>query len=535
KAAGESWDHALQLGEEYGYRNAQTTVLAPTGTIGLIMDCDTTGIEPDFALVKFKKLAGGGYFKIINQSIPLALKKLNYSEKDIESIINYTIGTASFKDAPYINYESLMAKGFTFDELKKLEKNLKPSFELADVFNHFHIGEECLERLGFVKIQYINSNFNLLKELDFTSKEIEQATLHICGTGTVEGAPGLKEEHLAVFDTANKNGKTGKRFIQPMGHVNIMSSAQSFISGAISKTVNFPNESTQQEITDCYNQSWKLGLKAIALYRDGSKLSQPLSSQTDEARDTEEDSTYSISELTQEQVLEAAQNLIQKSKDTKFKRELSRIVERKRLPSKRNGFTQKAKIGGQTIFVRTGEYSDGTLGEVFIDMHKEGAAFRSMLNSFAIAISLGLQYGVPLEEYVDKFTFTRFEPSGNVDHANIKYATSIIDYVLRLLGFEYLNRTDLVQVKPAEIKTQYSLNKLPMEPKEGSLQKAELISAKKQVAQVKVANENFGNKPAFQLTNMMGDAPPCDTCGHITVRNGTCYKCLNCGNSLGCS
>ncbi|MBT4727464.1 MAG: vitamin B12-dependent ribonucleotide reductase [Bacteroidetes bacterium] len=536
KAAGESWDNALQLGEEYGYRNAQTTVLAPTGTIGLIMDCDTTGIEPDFALVKFKKLSGGGYFKIINQSIPPALEKLEYSEKAIKAIINHTVGTASFKDSPFINYESLMSKGFSFDELKKLEENLKASFELTNVFTHFNLDEDNLERLGFGKKQYLSPGFNLLKELGFTNKEIELATLYICGTGTIEGAPGLKEKHLAVFDTANKNGKTGKRFIHPMGHVNVMSSAQSFISGAISKTVNFPNESTQEEIQECYNESWKLGLKAIALYRDGSKLSQPLSAKSDDKKEEVTENSYTIDELTQEQVLEAAQNLIHKSKDTKFKRELSRIVERKRLPSKRNGFTQKAKIGGQTIFVRTGEYSDGTLGEVFIDMHKEGAAFRSMLNSFAIAISLGLQYGVPLEEYVDKFTFTRFEPSGNVDHANIKYATSIIDYVLRLLAFEYLNRTDLVQVKPEEIKTQFALNTLSNETLESidTLPKPELITVSNSDNPVK-SNEQTLSSPTAQLTNLMGDAPPCDTCGHITVRNGTCYKCLNCGNSLGCS
>jgi ribonucleoside-diphosphate reductase alpha chain len=535
--AAESWDNALQLGEEYGFRNAQTTVLAPTGTIGLIMDCDTTGIEPDFALVKFKKLAGGGYFKIINQSIPIALKKLKYTDKEIKAIIEYTIGTASFKDTPYINYESLSDKGFSLDELKSLEANLSSSFELVHVFNHYNLGEECLQRLGFKAEQYTKPDFNLLKSLGFTAKEIEQATLHICGSGTVEGAPGLKEEHIAVFDTANKNGKIGQRFIHPLGHIHVMSAAQSFISGAISKTVNFPNEASVEDIRDCYDQSWKLGLKAIALYRDGSKLSQPLSAKSDEKEETEDTTVNSLDELTQEQVLEAAQNLIQKSTDTKFKRELSRIVERKRLPSKRKGFTQKAKIGGQTIFVRTGEYSDGTLGEVFIDMHKEGAAFRSMLNSFAIAISLGLQYGVPLEEYVDKFTFTRFEPSGNVDHSNIKYATSIIDYLFRLLGFEYQNRTDLVQVKPDELKTQFSLNMLSNETKESidKIPKTELVPSEKVEMPVSTTGEQAASGQNSQLSNLMGDAPPCDVCGHITVRNGTCYKCLNCGNSLGCS
>ena len=389
------------------------------------------------------------------------------------------------------------------------------------------------------------SKFNLLLHLGFTAKEIEEANKHICGFMTVEGAPHLREEHLAVFDTANKNGNYGKRFIHPMGHLNVMAAAQPFISGAISKTVNFPHEATDTDIQACYNHGWKSGLKAIALYRDGCKMSQPLSSKSgdsntgDIVRKLSENSIVlnSIDELTQEQVLQAAQHLIKKSTDTKFKRELSRIVEKKKLPDKRTGFTQKAKISGQTIFVRTGEYSDHTLGEIFIDMHKEGASFRSMLNSFAIAISIGLQYGVPLEEYVDKFTFTRFEPSGPVAHPNIKSATSIIDYVFRLLGFEYLNRVDLVQVKP-EIKEKL-VEKVPGKPGPGksSVNYQELAP----VAEANPASDTNGTQEIAQneqqsyYSNMMGDAPPCDICGHITVRNGNCYKCTNCGNSLGCS
>jgi len=542
KAACDSWDEALQLGEKYGYRNAQTTVLAPTGTIGLLMDCDTTGIEPDFAMVKFKKLAGGGSFKIINQSIPVALKKLNYSNKEIQDIVDYAIGVASFKDAPYINYESLFEKGFVLDDFKKLENKVKSSFELTHVFNVFTLGESFMKRMSIPEELYKKPDFNLLMHIGFSPKEINEATKYICGTMTVEGAPFLSEEHYPVFDTANKNGSTGKRFIQPTGHIRVMAAAQPFISGAISKTVNFPNESTVEDIYNCYTMSWELGLKAIALYRDGSKMSQPLSTKSGDSvkEDLEnknpENNSTSIDELTQEQVLQAAQKLIQESKDTKFKRELSRIVERKRLPNKRKGFTQKAKIGGQTIFVRTGEYSDGTLGEVFIDMHKEGAAFRSMLNSFAIAISIGLQYGVPLEEFVDKFTYTRFDPAGHVDHPNIKHATSIIDYVFRLLGFEYLDRNDLVQVKPEELDIHNKLHSLSHEitEKEEKATKSEIVPIKASIPSKEKEYRGMDIQSNY-LSNMMGDAPPCDTCGHITVRNGNCYKCLNCGASLGCS
>ncbi len=542
-AATEAWDNALQMGEKYGYRNAQVTVLAPTGTIGLLMDCDTTGIEPDFSLVKFKKLAGGGYFKIINQSIPPALKTLGYTSKQIKEIIQYTIGHHTLKDSPFINYESLLDKGFNLEEIKIVEKGLSSTFEISSSFNHYTLGEECMERFKIPKKEYLDKNFNMLKKLGFTDHEIVEANKYICGMMTVEGAPHLKDEHLPVFDTANKNGNYGKRFIHPLGHLNVMAAAQPFISGAISKTVNFPNEATDTDIQECYNHGWVSGLKAIALYRDGCKLSQPLSNKTESNTTVpdiiNEDSIVlsSIDELTQEQVLQAAQNLIKKSTDTKFKRELSRIVEKKKLPNKRTGFTQKAKIGGQTIFVRTGEYSDHTLGEVFIDMHKEGASFRSMLNSFAIAISIGLQYGVPLEEYVDKFTFTRFEPSGPVNHANIKSATSIIDYVFRLLGFEYLNRIDLVQVKPEpEVNTEpeprQAINKGSATTE---IDKLEPVIAEKPTTGNPATKTIVEDDQQTFYGNMMGDAPPCDVCGHITVRNGNCYKCTNCGNSLGCS
>src|ERR1700761_4118838 len=465
KSATKAWDEAVQLGEKYGYRNAQATVLAPTGTIGLVMDCDTTGGEPDFALVKFKKLSGGGYFKIINQSVPAALKKLNYTDKQIDTIVKYAVGSGTFAGAPAINHQSLSEKGFIAEEIKKLDAAVGSAFEIGFVFNVYNLGEECLQRLGFKPEQYYNCEFNLLEELGFTEEEIEAANNYVCGTMTVEGAPFLKEEHLSVFDCANKCGKKGERYIHAHGHIRMMAAAQPFISGAISKTINLPNEATVEEIADAYMLSWKLALKACALYRDGSKLSQPLSTKSDKKKkETESEKETAVADtaatpelestsnivdlgkLTVQELLEEVQKRVQASPDTKLKRALATIVERRTLPAKRRGFTQKAKINGQAMFLRTGEYSDGTLGEIFIDMAKEGATMRSMLNCFAISISIGLQYGVPLEEFVEKFVFTRFEPSGMVDHPNIKSTTSIVDFIFRSLAYEYLGRTDLVHV-----------------------------------------------------------------------------------------
>ncbi len=535
KAACDSWDEALKLGTQYGYRNAQTTVIAPTGTIGLLMDCDTTGVEPDFALVKYKKLAGGGYFKIINQSIPLALKNLGYTSEQIDAIIKYVLGHQTLKNSPTINHDALRAKGFSEKDIENIEKQLPTAFDISFAFNVYTLGEETLKRLGLKPEQYNQPAFNLLEALGFTTKQIEIANEHVCGTMTIEGAPYLKEEHYPVFDCANKCGTKGKRFIHAHGHIRMMAATQPFISGAISKTINLPNEATVQDILDCYTLSWKLGLKAISIYRDGSKLSQPLSNKSETSKENKVSQSVNLSELTQEQVLEAAKKLLAESSDTVFKRKLSRVVYRKTLPNKRKGFTQKAKIGGQTVFLHTGEYEDGTLGEIFIDMHKEGATLRSMLNCFAIAVSIGLQYGVPLEEFVDKFTFTRFEPSGPVDHPNIKSATSIVDYIFRLLAFEYLKRDDLVQIKPSQNITEPH----PSEPEEEiyftfeddyetSYTPVDMIETTLSSQVQLEATQKF-------LSNMMGDAPACNVCGHITIRNGTCYKCLNCGNSMGCS
>lgn len=555
KAACSAWDEAVEMGEKYGYRNAQTTVIAPTGTIGLVMDCDTTGVEPDFALVKFKKLSGGGYFKIINQSVPQALRNLGYNERETEAIIKYAVGSASFAGAPHINAQTLSEKGLIAEEIKKLENALASAFEISFVFNKFTLGEACLERLGFTPEQYNDFNFNLLGALGFTAEQIEAANDYICGTMTIEGAPYLKEEHYPVFDCANKCGKKGQRFIHPQGHIRMMGAAQPFISGAISKTINLPYEATVEEIADCYMLSWQLGLKACALYRDGSKLSQPLSNKSDQKKNKDKekeaanamDDTQLIdmSKLTVDELLEELHKRMQASVDTKLKRQLSRIVERKQLPAKRRGFTQKAKINGQALFLRTGEYGDGTLGEIFIDLAKEGSTLRSLMNSFAIAVSVGLQYGVPLEEFVEKFVFTKFEPAGMVDHPNIKSTTSLVDFVFRCLAYEYLGRTDLVHVldKPEvgnmgnddwddvptglEYETKPVLSDVRVLGTVSNSNPATTYKAQKPVVNAGMVSEH--------LKSMQSDAPACNTCGHITVRSGTCYKCLNCGNSMGCS
>jgi ribonucleoside-diphosphate reductase alpha chain len=538
-AACNAWDKALEMGEKYGYRNAQTTVIAPTGTIGLVMDCDTTGIEPDFALVKFKKLSGGGYFKIINQAVPEALRNLGYAEHEVTTIINYAKGAATLNNAPHINLQSLKAKGFTDTELDKLDKAMVSAFEISFGFNVWTVGEDCLKRLGFTAEQYTSHDFNLLRDLGFTRQQIAEANEYICGTMTIEGAPYLKQEHYEIFDCANKCGAKGERYIHAHGHIKMMSAAQPFLSGAISKTINLPNEAQVDEIKDCYELSWALGLKANALYRDGCKLSQPLSTKSDVKEEADdkletveevlgEAANVKLSDLTPEQVIEAAIAIMEKSKDTNFMRELSRVVQKKSLPAKRRGFTQKASIDGQTVFVRTGEYEDGTLGEIFVDMHKEGATFRSLMNCFAIAVSVGLQYGVPLEEYVEKFTFTRFEPAGMVmGHDNIKSATSIIDYIFRMLGYEYQNRTDLVHVITEQngITGNPQLSDDDYNPDQSNV-----------YAPVAVENRPVKKQLSFDVSmGVQSDAPACNVCGHTTVRSGTCYKCLNCGSSMGCS
>jgi len=600
-AARESWDRALELGERHGYRNAQTTLLAPTGTIGLLMDCDTTGIEPDFSLVKFKKLAGGGYFKIANGSIAPALKTLGYSETERLDILTYVLGTLSLDGAPHINRQSLAMKGLDEEDLARIEAALPSVFELPFAFNVWSLGDEGIARLGLSMAEASRPGFDLLRAIGFSRTEIDEANETICGTMTVEGAPYLKPEHYAVFDTANRSGRKGTRFIHHLGHIRMMAAAQSFLSGAISKTINMPNEATVQDVEGAYLASWRYGVKAMAIYRDGSKLSQPLASRSDAVQADDEAVRASIGGAVANAVAE---------KDAEIAALRARVAQlggasgtaptsalasqaalpgipgnptRRRLPAKRHGFTQEARVGGHKVYLRTGEYEDGTLGEIFIDMHKEGAAFRSMINSFAIAISKGLQYGVPLREYVDSFTFVRFEPQGMVSgHPNIKLATSVIDYVFRVLGMEYLGRTDLVQVSNASEPIDQTGEHSDLLPRETDMMHGAGPSPAQRLASPAAPSVPTTNGPITgngsgdghgqgqlgemyveavapvpspipepvsaattapgaasgidaQLDELMGDAPFCDVCGHITVRSGACYTCLNCGNSLGCS
>ncbi|MCA9631377.1 MAG: vitamin B12-dependent ribonucleotide reductase [Myxococcales bacterium] len=505
RAACEDWDQVVKLGEQHGYRNAQATVLAPTGTIGLLMDCDTTGIEPDFALVKFKKLAGGGYFKIVNQAVPHALQRLGYGPVEVQEIVAYISGTNTLVGAPHVNRQTLKEKGLDEQDLRKVEDALPGVFDLNLAFSPWVLGKDTYQRLGITAEKMSQPGFNLLKHLGFTAKEIEAAGDVIVGRMTIEGAPYLKAEHLPVFDCANRCGRTGERYLEPMAHIRMMAAAQPFLSGAISKTVNLPNEATVDDERRIYEEGWKLGLKAVALYRDGCKASQPLSTSSDQKAEKEE----AI------EVAAKAEPVVQ----------IRPTGTRVRLPKKRSGFTQEATVGGHKVFLRTGEYEDGSLGEIFIDMHKEGAAFRSLMNCFAMAVSVGLQYGVPLETYVEQFTFTRFEPHGVVSgHPNIKFSTSIVDYIFRVLGVEYLQRYDFAQVPPEEEPVSIAD---PVETRRQEEARA--------LPEASVVADSHNSGLDAQLEEMMGDAPVCDGCGHITVRNGACYKCLNCGNSMGCS
>lgn len=549
-AAREDADRALELGEQFGYRNAQVTVIAPTGTIGLVMDCDTTGIEPDFALVKFKKLAGGGYFKIINQSVPAALEKLGYSDKEIDAIVKYAKGHGTFKGCKSISHARLREVGFTDDKIEAVEAGLPGAFEIKFAFNQWTLGEDfCKDVLGITDAQLSDWSFDMLSYLGFSPQEINEANDYVCGTMTVEGAPYLKEEHLPVFDCANKCGRKGTRFIATMGHIRMMAAAQPFISGAISKTINLPNEASVDEIQEAYMTSWKLMLKANALYRDGSKLSQPLNSTSDvlqviEADEEEEAGVTPEVAAVQDKVVQVAERIIHKY-----------VSERRRLPNRRGGYTQKCKIGGQSVYLRTGEYENGQLGEIFIDMHKEGAAFRSLLNCFAISISLGLQHGVPLDEFVDAFVFTKFEPSGLVNgNPHIKMTTSVMDYIFRELAISYLGRHDLAHVGADEIMERTL--KSEEELKEAAKQQAATVSspapkAKPSTADLKAnveetatvsvtataetsANTFMNRYKRARSMGYTGDV--CGDCGSMSmVRNGTCLKCENCGSTSGCS
>jgi ribonucleoside-diphosphate reductase alpha chain len=554
-AARESWDQALKLGSIHGFRNAQVTAIAPTGTIGLLMDCDTTGVEPDFALVKFKKLAGGGYFKIINASVPPALRSLGYDETTIKAILDYALGTGTLEGSPAISLQSLRQKNLSEESMRIVESALSSAFSLDSCFSPHILGTECMKALGIEESDYTSPSFSLLARLGYSSEDIEQAELYACGTMGLEGAPGLKEEDLSVFDTATPSGKLGTRSIDWRAHIAMMSAVQPFVTGAISKTINMPNTVTSEEVKGAYMLAWKSMLKSIALYRDGSKLSQPLSALSpgvDIIADSivalqSGDLSNSDSDQPDPTDLIAA---------TYFSPELPGLPQsprglRKSLPNRRKGYTQKAKIAGHSVFVRTGEYEDGNLGEIFLDMHKEGAAFRSILNSFAISVSLGLQYGVPLEEYIDAFTFTRFEPNGMVQgHDYIKMATSVLDYIFRDLAISYLNRHDLGQIKPEDLVSTAIQPKSPFENGRSShptkpIQTKNLDSIQESqnptsIAASKTTAQNASISPLIKsvrsakLKGYEGD--PCPVCGHLTlVRNGTCLKCDTCGSTTGCS
>ncbi|MBL8589368.1 MAG: vitamin B12-dependent ribonucleotide reductase, partial [Methylobacteriaceae bacterium] len=590
-----AWDRAVALGERHGYRNAQTTVVAPTGTIGLVMDCDTTGIEPDFALVKFKKLAGGGYFKIINRAVPEALRALGYRESEIAEIEAYAVGHASLRQAPGVNHATLRAKGFTDDKLEQLEKSLAGAFDIKFVFNKWTLGADFLTGALNVPAERLDDpSFELLPFLGFARNEIEAANVHVCGAMTLEGAPHLKKEHYAVFDCANPCGRTGRRYLSVESHIRMMAAAQPFISGAISKTINMPNDASVQDCKDAYMLSWRLALKANALYRDGSKLSQPLNSQL--ISDEEDEDEDALDELLAANAPQRAAKVAEKVVERIVER-VERVREREKMPDRRTGYTQKAVVGGHKVYLHTGEYRDGRLGEIFIDMHKEGASFRSLMNNFAIAISLGLQYGVPLDEYVDAFTFTRFEPAGFVQGNDaIKNATSILDYVFRELAISYLGRHDLAHVSPEDIGHDVigkgeaqSKAPQPVTPviSKGLLRSktdklmlvrhgagdaaageptaaaaagaiglvthgATALKADADVAgraveigradlsglawkePAKEARDAADRRAEARMKGYVGEA--CPECANFTlVRNGTCLKCDTCGSTTGCS
>jgi len=579
-----AWDLALKLGEKHGYRNAQATVIAPTGTIGLVMDCDTTGIEPDFALVKFKKLAGGGYFKIINQAVPEALRTLGYKENEIAEIEAYAVGHGSLAQAAGINHTTLRAKGFDDATIGKVEKSLGSAFDIKFVFNKWTLGKDFLtQKLGVSAEKLNDPSFELLPSLGFSKADIEAANVHVCGAMTLEGAPHLKLEHYAVFDCANPCGRIGKRYLSVESHIRMMAAAQPFISGAISKTINMPNEATVEDCKSAYLLSWKLALKANALYRDGSKLSQPLNSQL--ISDDEDEADDAAEALVAQPAAARAAATAEKIVERVIER-LERIRDREKLPDRRKGYTQKAVVGGHKVYLRTGEYEDGRIGEIFIDMHKEGAAFRSLMNNFAIAISLGLQYGVPLEEYVEAFTFTRFEPAGFVQGNDaIKNATSVLDYVFRELAISYLGRADLAHVAPeaighdalgrGESESKPPAGFVPSQVSRGLVRsktdRLTVMSGGTPMAQPKTVGANalkseleqglgitaqpvtvgtvenlafeapvakpakaFDKRAEARMKGYVGES--CPECANFTlVRNGTCLKCDTCGSTTGCS
>ena len=584
-AARDAWDKALDLGERHGYRNAQATVIAPTGTIGLLMDCDTTGVEPDFALVKFKKLAGGGYFKIANQSLRPALASLGYDHEQADDVMKYVLGTLTFAKAPHINRESLVNAGFTNEEIDAIEQALPAAFELPFAFSPWSLSPETLKRLGVTDAMKADPAFGLLRHLGFTKQQIDEANLHVCGRGTVEGAPHLKAEHYDVFDCANKCGKLGTRYIAAGGHIRMMAAAQPFISGAISKTINLPHEASVEEVKEAYRLSWQLGLKANALYRDGSKLSQPLNIKSDASDEEEdEDDIEAAREEVATDVARAAHHAdgLQSVGPTPYDdnnvedvphRVIEKIVERvvhrplrRKLPDTRQALTHKFDIGGHEGYITVGLYEDGSPGEIFITMNKEGSTVGGLMDTIATLASLALQYGVKVEDLVRKFEHVRFEPSGMTRNRDIPMAKSIVDYLFRWLAMEFIPGYKAAN-SPQRARPDHADGLQPVGPKPTNgngnghstmkpdakpfdysvaptagttavlAEPAPASSAIDKPARGRLAAtlSAVADPLSLSSTAAQGDAPACDVCGSITVRSGTCYKCLNCGNSMGCS
>ncbi|MCC6285204.1 MAG: adenosylcobalamin-dependent ribonucleoside-diphosphate reductase [Phycisphaerales bacterium] len=545
------WDEALALGEQHGFRNAQTTVIAPTGTIGLLMDCDTTGVEPDFALVKFKKLAGGGYFKIANASVEPALVALGYAPVQVRAIMQHLLGALDL-DVPMpagapgaqpgqTFAQWLRGKGLIDVDLARITGALPGVFELRFAFGSWALGDDALTRLGFdPEVVKKDSTFNALKVLGLTGPQIQALNDLICGTQTLEGAPHLRPEHLPVFDCANPCGRTGTRFIAAQGHIRMMAAAQPFISGAISKTINLPNSAGVQDIKDCYRLSWELGLKANALYRDGCKLSQPLSTKSDQ----EEEAAPGKS---------GATPAIAEAKPAPSKGAPIEPVRphRRRLPDTRRSITHKFNVAGHEGYVTVGIYDDGLPGELFITMAKEGSTIGGLMDSLGTATSVALQYGVPLESLVKKFTHQRFEPAGMTTNADIPFAKSLVDYIFRWLGQQFIpgyreaSAPKRPRLDPAAER--------PLTPETPEDAPARAVTGESRIVHAAVSETtartvigpglegksarvaSFHTETLSIALDAVGDAPPCDVCGTITVRSGTCYKCHNCGNSMGCS
>ena len=619
RSATQSWDEALALGERFGYRNAQVTVIAPTGTIGLLMDCDTTGVEPDFALTKFKKLAGGGYFKIANQSLRPALAALGYEANEIDDILQYVMGSLTLDEpipaAPGASSaaastvtlrELLVQRGFASDELVKIENSLPTVFELSFAFSAWSMPDRVLTGLGLdPAAARANERFNGLRALGLTSAQIEALNRTICGTQTVEGAPHLRNEHLPVFDCANRCGSIGTRFIHPHGHILMMAAAQPFISGAISKTINLPHEANVSEIGDCYKLSWELGLKANALYRDGSKLSQPLSTKSDASDHADEAEIEGLEQSNDAPaVVAAAPQIVERVVERVVVREVERVVEkvierplRRRLQDTRNSRTHKFNVAGHEGYLIVGLYEDGRPGELFITMAKEGSTIGGLMDSLGTAISVALQYGVPVESLVTKFAHQRFEPMGMTSNKDIPIAKSLVDYIFRWLGMEFIAgyrdanapkpypqsvpaslepaRESIIETRITEESTACTSTRFtsggdgttsvsnPLMPTTAAEEKTVANHSRSGPEATSLNPSLFGETPedhsSLRVTTiiveggemravapslsaldeanaqLMGDAPACDVCGTITVRNGTCYRCMNCGHSMGCS